>query len=141
MLHTSIVLQVKTYYILNSLDIDCGRAPTIPYGQLSYTSTFLGSTIKYSCASNYKLNGDHLRVCTEDGVWSGGSPKCEGILILLQIYYYFSNIFSYFADSFHCFLFLNFRNSLHRTPLTAKCHHISNAERSILNQIPYNKCW
>jgi len=59
--------------------IDCGRAPTIIFGQLSYQSTHLGSSIKYSCASNYKLNGDTIRVCTESGTWSGVSPKCEEI--------------------------------------------------------------
>ncbi|ODM90554.1 CUB and sushi domain-containing protein 1 [Orchesella cincta] len=61
--------------------IDCGRAQTIPFGQVSYFSgkTHLGSVVQYSCAPNYRLNGPGNRTCNVNGHWSGNTPKCEEI--------------------------------------------------------------
>jgi hypothetical protein len=67
--------------ITSDVVIDCGRAQTIPYGQVGYPSgkTHLDSVVQYSCAPNYKLNGPGERICTPNGIWSGSTPKCEGI--------------------------------------------------------------
>lgn len=50
------------------------------YGEVHYTNgtTYLRSTLTYSCAKNYKLNGISKRHCMETGQWSGATPKCEG---------------------------------------------------------------
>lgn len=61
--------------------IDCGKVPTMLYGEVHYTNgtTYLRSTLTYSCAKNYKLNGVSKRHCMETGQWSGTTPKCEEI--------------------------------------------------------------
>lgn len=61
--------------------VDCARVPTLSRGEVMYLneSTFLDSHIRYSCNANYRIVGDHERICLKDGLWSGISPKCEEI--------------------------------------------------------------
>jgi hypothetical protein len=61
--------------------VDCGRSQTIPFGQAVYPSgkTHLDSTVQYSCATNYRLNGPGTRTCNANSAWSGVTPKCEEI--------------------------------------------------------------
>jgi len=36
------------------------------------------SRVTYSCHNGYKVvEGDEVRICGENGAWSGESPKCE----------------------------------------------------------------
>ncbi|CAG7727446.1 unnamed protein product [Allacma fusca] len=58
--------------------VDCGKAMPIKYGQLSYpnTSTYFNSTVVYSCALNYKLQGDRKRTCLANSQWSSSTPTC-----------------------------------------------------------------
>lgn len=64
-------------------DIDCGSISPIPYGVQNYTknTTYVGSEVTFTCSHSHKLNGMPKRTCSESGVWSGSSPKCEGTLI------------------------------------------------------------
>lgn len=52
-------------------------------GEITYvnSTTYLSSEINYSCGTGYKLIGNKIRTCQDDGRWSGHKPKCEGIVI------------------------------------------------------------
>jgi hypothetical protein len=60
--------------------VDCGKVTQLLYGSVTYTNgtTYLGSTITYSCVKNYRLVGVASRRCLEGGQWSDESPRCEG---------------------------------------------------------------
>lgn len=62
-------------------DIDCGKVPTMLYGDIDYVNdtTYLNSIISYSCVKNHRLNGVPKRRCTENKQWSDSTPKCEGM--------------------------------------------------------------
>ncbi|XP_076319115.1 P-selectin-like isoform X1 [Tachypleus tridentatus] len=61
--------------------VDCGRVPPIPRGSVHYANetTFLYSLISYKCNFGYRLVGESVRRCLEDGHWSGTTPLCEEI--------------------------------------------------------------
>ncbi|XP_076332272.1 CUB and sushi domain-containing protein 1-like [Tachypleus tridentatus] len=61
--------------------INCGRVPPIPRGVVHYVNetTFLHSIISYDCSFGFRLIGDRVRLCLEDGHWSGSTPLCEEI--------------------------------------------------------------
>ena len=54
-------------------------------GEIIYvnSTTYLSSQINYSCGTGYKLVGNKMRSCQDDGRWSGTKPKCEGACIQL----------------------------------------------------------
>ena len=47
-------------------------------GMVSETGNSPGDMATYICDSNYDLVGDPMRVCGEDGIWSGQAPMCIG---------------------------------------------------------------
>ncbi|XP_063235944.1 sushi, von Willebrand factor type A, EGF and pentraxin domain-containing protein 1 [Bacillus rossius redtenbacheri] len=61
--------------------VDCGKLPPMPYGSVMYVNktTYLGSEVHYNCTRHYRLAGASSRVCQENGLWSGESPRCEEI--------------------------------------------------------------
>ena len=61
--------------------MDCSRPFALLHGDVQYLSggTSLGSELEYSCSRNYQLRGERIRVCKEDGTWSGEAPTCEQI--------------------------------------------------------------
>lgn len=61
--------------------IDCAKVPSLLYGNTEYSNgtTYIGSTLSYSCTRNYRLNGVAKRFCLESQQWSDTSPKCEEI--------------------------------------------------------------
>ncbi|KAJ8897059.1 hypothetical protein PR048_002405 [Dryococelus australis] len=61
--------------------VDCGKVPPMPYGSVVYVNktTYLGSEIHYNCTRHYRLAGTSSRICQENGLWSGESPRCEEI--------------------------------------------------------------
>ena len=46
---------------------------------VNLTSTTIGSTVEYSCASSYDLIGNSTRVCLPDGNWTGTPPFCKSM--------------------------------------------------------------
>ena len=59
--------------------IDCGMPPHPRHGRVR---TITGSTtyqnvVRYDCDTNYVLQGNNTRVCTEFSTWSGMEPTCK----------------------------------------------------------------
>ncbi|XP_069799161.1 sushi repeat-containing protein SRPX2 isoform X2 [Dendropsophus ebraccatus] len=60
--------------------IRCHVLPAIPNGWYRCLSgVYEGSRCDYSCSPGYQIEGDHSRVCMEDGLWSGGEPICVDV--------------------------------------------------------------
>ncbi|XP_037075251.1 LOW QUALITY PROTEIN: CUB and sushi domain-containing protein 1-like [Pollicipes pollicipes] len=61
--------------------VDCGRTLAVLHGDVQYVSgeTHLDSELEYSCIRNYRLVGESMRVCQENGGWSGKAPVCEEV--------------------------------------------------------------
>jgi len=68
-----------------------GIAPTCKYhqcdfpgnlenGDASSTTYTYGSRITYTCKTGYNLVGDAVRMCMDDGRWTGSMPVCQEIL-------------------------------------------------------------
>ena len=58
-----------------TLAIDCGPLSNPVNGQVDFSATTHGSSVTYSCASGYILNGASTRTC-DYGTWSGMAPLC-----------------------------------------------------------------
>ena len=54
----------------------CNRLENPAFGSVRFTGTTIGSRANYSCNSGYALVGDRVRVCRQDGEWSGEAPTC-----------------------------------------------------------------
>ncbi len=46
-------------------------------GQVSFTSTSIGSIASYTCSPGFRLTGVNTRECLQERVWSGIEPICE----------------------------------------------------------------
>lgn len=59
--------------------MDCGFPPSVNNGryELLNTTTTYGSLVKYSCDTDYWLDGQNLQACTREGTWTSTSPSCE----------------------------------------------------------------
>ncbi|XP_076046526.1 sushi, von Willebrand factor type A, EGF and pentraxin domain-containing protein 1-like [Oratosquilla oratoria] len=56
----------------------CGEMPVIENGKIEgSSSTGLGSTLKVECDDGYKLDGDAVITCKDDGTWSKPLPRCK----------------------------------------------------------------
>lgn len=54
---------------------------------LSQTTYKIGALVKYRCERGYKILGDPLSTCEENGKWSGEIPHCDcQYLIIFQIF-------------------------------------------------------
>ena len=56
--------------------IDCGSLLSPTNGQISVSSTTVGSTASYTCSSGYNLSGATVRTCQANGQWNGTAPVC-----------------------------------------------------------------
>ena len=51
----------------------------IKNGKLIYKNgTLFGDRVQYECNPGYNLTGNAVRVCGENGLWSGSEPFCKG---------------------------------------------------------------
>ena len=59
--------------------MDCGVLLSPDNGAVSLTGTTFMSTATYSCNAGHTLiNGDEVRECQSDRIWSGIQPTCQG---------------------------------------------------------------
>ena len=66
--------------------MDCGDLTNPANGHVSYTAetTYMtGQLATYICNTGYNLVGNSTRTCLARGVWSGNTPTCQGVLLLL----------------------------------------------------------
>ena len=57
--------------------VDCGDAPGISNGEVTFSSTSFGSTATYSCDAGYELVGEATTTCESSGQWIGTVPVCR----------------------------------------------------------------
>lgn len=58
--------------------IDCGDLESPDNGMVDLSNgTTFGSQAVYTCNDPFKLNGNSVRVCQENGEWSGSTPVCD----------------------------------------------------------------
>ena len=63
--------------------IDCGMLNDPSNGNVTLLNgTQFSSEATYHCDSDFVLEGNHLRICQENGTWSGTMPECKLILCL-----------------------------------------------------------
>lgn len=62
---------------LCSVVVDCGGLENPENGQVAISGTDFGSSARYRCFSGYILVGDDMRMCQENGYWSGQEPECQ----------------------------------------------------------------
>ena len=64
--------------------VGCSSLANPTNGQVSHTGgTTLGQTATYSCNTGYNLVGDSTRTCQSTGVWSGSTPTCQGVFVIV----------------------------------------------------------
>ena len=80
-------IQIVGYSITPAGAVDCFSLTNINNGVVTYSTTTSGSTATYACESGYDLIGNQIRVCQDDGQWSGSEPTCER-----KLHQAFSNI-------------------------------------------------
>ena len=54
----------------------CPNLISLANGRVSVTGSSSGDTATYICEPGYDLVGDSIRVCGDDGQWSGEAPMC-----------------------------------------------------------------
>ena len=69
--------------------VDCGDPPAISNGGRNWTTGSpapIGTTVTYTCDSNYTTDGADMVVCKGDGSWTA-PPSCDGTCSHLFRYY------------------------------------------------------
>ena len=60
--------------------------PSLDNGNVTITSTIIGSMAVYSCDDGYRFStSDTNRICESDGRWSNQDIACEGKLVMARI--------------------------------------------------------
>ncbi len=65
---------IKNYYIAV-----CGKLQDPQYGDVSQSGITIGSKAKYTCNRGFKLRGNSVRKCQNNGRWSGSKPSCQRV--------------------------------------------------------------
>ncbi len=60
----------------------CSDLPSLTNGMISYRDGSsdirpVNSVATYTCDTGYTLNGNTIKTCGSDGVWSGSTPVCQ----------------------------------------------------------------
>ncbi|XP_052791551.1 LOW QUALITY PROTEIN: uncharacterized protein LOC128225682 [Mya arenaria] len=56
--------------------VQCDDLPDVSSGFYFMSTTGIETTVSYSCASEYHLQGDASRTCGSDGTWDSNEPTC-----------------------------------------------------------------
>ncbi len=79
-----VIIQCVLYlYAINSCsncvlaEIECSVLPAPDGGSVRLSGLIVGSTATYQCNTGYVLEGESVRICQEDGTWSGVEPTCR----------------------------------------------------------------
>ena len=61
------------------LGITCNLPPKIPNSLMEMTDNYFLGDIKYHCTTGNELtDGNLVRTCMLNGLWSGQAPDCTG---------------------------------------------------------------
>ena len=76
--------------------VNCGILANPANGQVSHTSgTTYEQTATYSCNTGYYREGSSTRTCQATGRWSGSAPTCQGVMLLIGLWFQMSSNFGY----------------------------------------------
>ena len=76
LLNIVIKVSILSHEVHNIAVIDCGNAPDILNGEVTFNGTTVGSTATYSCNTGFEIVGKSSRSCQTSGTWSGTTPTC-----------------------------------------------------------------
>ncbi|XP_026869865.2 sushi domain-containing protein 6-like isoform X2 [Electrophorus electricus] len=67
--------------LTTALASSCVRPFSIQHGQVNVTETNRGSfpvgtVLQYSCDSGFTVDGPNIVICTREGLWTSGPPRC-----------------------------------------------------------------
>lgn len=65
------------YYSPTHAAVDCGSPPDVSHGLASFSSTKMGSSVRYSCMQGTVMAGSSSSTCTKFGTWSNAAPTCR----------------------------------------------------------------
>lgn len=76
------VIAMLVHLVFDSvpLVINCGD-PGLPANGLRYGEDFtIGQNVTFQCQPGYRMeeDGSSVRMCTQNGTWSGNMPLCSG---------------------------------------------------------------
>ena len=78
-----VIVHVDDTCLLSSA-VNCGTLTNPANGRISHTAgTTFGWIATYSCNTGYTRVGVSTRTCQSNAVWSGSTPTCQGMLLLL----------------------------------------------------------
>lgn len=58
------------------IKVQCPKPQPIDHGKLDANDIILGSVLRYTCDTGFKIEGPSERLCGEDSQWSGVDPIC-----------------------------------------------------------------
>ena len=79
---------VCDYSFSSILAVDCGPLEQPLNGVLRIFGTTLANPARYDCNIGFQIVGFNIRVCLENGSWSGTAPRCESMYIYLYVCVY-----------------------------------------------------
>ena len=66
------------FFVNSYLELVVCPTLSIQYGSLQLTNqSYGGSVANISCDSKYTLDGPSLRICQENGNWTGNETQCQ----------------------------------------------------------------
>ena len=69
-----------TLFYFSLTAVVCPSLPDPLNGGVILTTVSVGSVATYTCNSGFELVGSETRTCQGDGMWSGETPVCTGML-------------------------------------------------------------
>ncbi|KAL7979476.1 hypothetical protein Chor_004634 [Crotalus horridus] len=79
--------------IIYCRQLRCHTLPALQHGSYQCSNGVkVDSHCDYSCQLGYHLEGDHRRMCMEDGRWSGSVPICVGLPLSMKFFSRFPKI-------------------------------------------------
>ncbi|XP_018585768.2 sushi, von Willebrand factor type A, EGF and pentraxin domain-containing protein 1 isoform X1 [Scleropages formosus] len=59
--------------------VSCGKPLPLHHGRVTGDSFNFGDMVIYECLSGFQLQGDAVKICQSDKLWSGVHPLCEAV--------------------------------------------------------------
>ncbi|XP_013393808.1 sushi, von Willebrand factor type A, EGF and pentraxin domain-containing protein 1 [Lingula anatina] len=61
-------------------EITCGEPPKLKHGAIIGNRFTFGSRISFECEAGYRLVGEPVLECADDGRWNGDVPRCQAAI-------------------------------------------------------------
>lgn len=71
-----IYYKVSFFFVI--VAISCDDPGELAHGYRKYDSFEYNGRVQYFCEEGYEISGRSMRICKENGQWSGSLPSCNG---------------------------------------------------------------